>query len=197
VQYDRDGDVHYDTISALIKSMRGSDPDAALYWLARMLEGGEDVRFLARRIVILASEDVGNADPAALPLAVAAAQACELVGLPECQLTLAQAVTYLACAPKSNAATLGIGEARRDVREGRLLPVPVHLKDRHYAGAKRLGHGEGYEYAHDHPDAVAAQDYLGVEREYYRPVDRGFERELAERLAAIRARLREGKMDRG
>jgi len=190
-QYDRDGDAHYDTISALIKSIRGSDPDAALYWLARMLEGGEDVRFLARRIVILASEDVGNADPAALPLAVAAAQACELVGLPECQLTLAQAVTYLACAPKSNAATLGIGEARRDVREGRLLPVPVHLKDRHYAGAKRLGHGEGYQYAHNHPDAVAAQDYLGVEREYYRPVDRGFEQELAKRLEAIRARLRE------
>ena len=169
VQYDRQGDAHYDAISALIKSIRGSDPDAALYWLARMLEGGEDVRFLARRLVILASEDVGNADPAALPLAVAAAQACELVGLPECQLTLAQAVTYLACAPKSNAATVGIGEARHDVREGRLLPVPVHLRDSHYAGAKRLGHGEGYQYAHDQPDGIAAQDYLGVEREYYRP----------------------------
>ncbi len=193
VQYDRDGDTHYDVISALIKSIRGSDPDAALYWLARMLEGGEDVRFLARRIVILASEDVGNADPAALPLAVAAAHACELVGLPECQLTLAQAVTYLACAPKSNAATVGIGEARRDIREGRLLPVPVHLRDRHYSGAKRLGHGEGYQYAHDHPDAVAEQDYLGVEREYYRPAERGFEAELAKRLDAIRARLREGK----
>jgi putative ATPase len=191
VQYDRDGDAHYDTISALIKSIRGSDPDAALYWLARMLEGGEDVRFLARRIVILASEDVGNADPAALGLAVSAAQACELVGLPECQLTLAQAVTYLACAPKSNAATLGIAEARRDIREGRLLPVPVHLRDGHYQGAQRLGHGEGYQYAHDHPDAVAAQDYLGVDREYYRPVQRGFERELAQRLEAIRSRLRE------
>ncbi len=190
VQYDRQGDSHYDSISALIKSLRGSDPDAALYWLARMLEGGEDVRFLARRLVILASEDVGNADPAALPLAVAAAHACELVGLPECQLTLAQAVTYLACAPKSNAATIGIGEARADVREGRLLPVPVHLRDKSYAGAKRLGHGEGYQYAHNSPDAIAEQDYLGVEREYYRPVDRGFERELAERLAAIRARLR-------
>ncbi|MBN2476469.1 MAG: replication-associated recombination protein A [Pirellulales bacterium] len=196
IGYDRDGDTHYDTISALIKSIRGSDPDAALYWLARMLEGGEDVRFLARRIVILASEDVGNADPAALPLAVAAAGACELVGLPECQLTLAQAVTYLACAPKSNAATVGIGEARRDVREGRVLPVPVHLKDRHYAGAKRLGHGEGYQYAHDHPDAIAAQDYLGVQRQYYRPVERGFERELAERLKAIRARLRQGREQR-
>ena len=193
VQYDRQGDAHYDSISALIKSIRGSDPDAALYWLARMLEGGEDVRFLARRLVILASEDVGNADPAALPLAVAAAQACELVGLPECQLTLAQATTYLACAPKSNAATIGIGEARRDVCEGRLLPVPVHLRDKHYSGAARLGHGEGYQYAHDAPDAVAAQDYLGVEREYYRPTPRGFEKELGERLAAIRARLRAGK----
>jgi putative ATPase len=190
VQYDRTGDSHYDSISALIKSIRGSDPDAAIYWLARMLEGGEDVRFLARRLVILASEDVGNADPAALPLAVAAAQACEIVGLPECQLTLAQAVAYLACAPKSNAATVAIGEARTDVREGRLLPVPVHLRDAHYGGAKRLGHGEEYQYAHDHPDGIAQQDYLGVEREYYRPVDRGFERELSERLKTIRARLR-------
>jgi putative ATPase len=193
IQYDRLGDAHYDAISALIKSIRGSDPDAALYWLARMLEGGEDVRFLARRLVILASEDVGNADPAGLPLAVAAAQACELVGLPECQLNLAQAVTYLACAPKSNAATLGIGEARRDVREGRLLPVPVHLRDSNYPGAKRLGHGAGYQYAHDQPDAVASQDYLGVERQYYRPTSRGFEQELSERLQAIRKRLRAGR----
>ncbi len=193
IQYDRLGDAHYDSISALIKSIRGSDPDAAIYWLARMLEGGEDVRFLCRRLVVLASEDVGNADPGALGLAVAASQACELVGLPECQLTLAQAVAYLACAPKSNAATVAIGEARRDVREGRLLPVPVHLRDSHYPGAKRLGHGEGYEYAHDHPDAVAAQDYLGIERTYYRPTDRGFEQDLAKRLDAIRARLREGK----
>jgi len=193
VQYDKLGDVHYDAISALIKSMRGSDPDAALYWLARMLEGGEDVRFLARRLVILASEDVGNADPAALPLAVAAAQACELVGLPECQLNLAQAVTYLACAPKSNAATVGIGEARRDVREGRILPVPRHLRSTAYAGAKRLGHGEGYQYSHESPDAIAAQEYLGVQREYYRPVDRGFERELARRLQQIRQRLRGGE----
>ncbi len=193
VQYDRDGDTHYDTISALIKSIRGSDPDAALYWLARMLEGGEDVRFLARRLVILSSEDVGNADPAALPLTMAAAHACELVGLPECQLNLAQAVTYLACAPKSNAATTGIYEARADVREGRLLPVPVHLRDKHYAGAKRLGHGEGYQYAHDAKEGIAAQDYLGIEREYYRPFDRGFERELLKRLEHIRTRLREGR----
>lgn len=193
VSYDRQGDEHYDAASALIKSIRGSDPDAGIYWLARMLEGGEDVRFLARRLVILASEDVGNADPHALPLAVAAMQACEFVGLPECQLTLAQAVTYLACAPKSNAATLAIGEARRDVAEGRLLPVPVHLRDRHDRGAARLGHGEGYEYSHKSPEGVAAQDYLGVEREYYRPVKRGFEKELAQRLERIREVLREGK----
>jgi putative ATPase len=191
--YDADGDAHYDSASALIKSIRGSDPDAALYWLARMLEGGEDVRFLTRRLVILASEDVGNADPQALPLAVAAMQACEFVGLPECQLTLAQAVTYLATAPKSNAATVAIGEARRDIRDGRLLPVPVHLRDRHYAGAKRLGHGEGYEYAHDAEDAVAAQDYLGVDRTYYRPVNRGFETEIARRLEQIRAKLRQAR----
>ena len=188
--YDATGDEHYDIISALIKSVRGSDPDAGLYWLARMLEAGEDVRFLCRRLVILASEDVGNADPAALPLAVAAMQACEFVGLPECQLPLAQAVTYLACAPKSNASTLAIGEARRDVREGRVVPVPVHLRDRHYAGAERLGHGANYQYAHDAEGGIAAQDYLGVAREYYRPVDRGFEAELAQRLAAIRQILR-------
>lgn len=190
IQYDRDGDSHYDSISALIKSIRGSDPDAGIYWLARMLEGGEDVRFLARRLVILASEDVGNADPRALPLAIAAFQACEFVGLPECQLNLAQTVTYLACAPKSNASTIAIGEARTDVREGRTVPVPVQLKDAHYAGAKRLGHGEGYQYAHDAEDGVAAQQYLGVDREYYRPVNRGFEQDIVERLAVIRAKLR-------
>jgi putative ATPase len=193
IQYDPTGDTHYDSISALIKSIRGSDPDAGMYWLARMLEGGEDVRFLSRRLVILASEDVGNADPHALPLAVATMQACEFVGLPECQLTLAQCVAYLACAPKSNAATLAIGEARADVREGRIIPVPVHLQDGHYAGAKRLGHGAGYEYAHDAEGGVAAQDYLGVEREYYRPVERGFEADLGKRLEIIRNRLRSGR----
>ncbi|MCE9547551.1 MAG: replication-associated recombination protein A [Planctomycetia bacterium] len=197
VEYDATGDAHYDAASALIKSIRGSDPDAAIYWLARMLEGGEEVRFLSRRLVILASEDVGNADPQALPLAVAAMQACEFVGLPECRLTLSQAVTYLACAPKSNAATVAIGEAQTDVREGRLIPVPVHLQDKHYQGAKRLGHGQGYEYAHDAPDGIAPQDYLGVEKTYYRPVPRGFEVELAARLEKIRAVLREGKPKTG
>ena len=149
IDYDASGDAHYDAVSALIKSIRGSDPDAALYWLARMLEAGEEVAFLARRLVILASEDIGNADPNALPLAVATTHACQFVGLPECQLNLAQAVTYLATAPKSNASTVAIGEARQDVRESRLLPVPMYLRDRHYAGAKRLGHGEGYQYTHD------------------------------------------------
>lgn len=190
IVYDRDGDNHYDSASALIKSLRGSDPDAATYWLARMLEGGEDVRFLCRRLVILASEDIGNADPQALVLAVATMQACEWVGLPECQLTLAQCVTYLACAPKSNAATIAIGEARQDVRERRTVPVPVHLQDKHYTGAQHLGHGEGYQYSHHAADGIAAQDYLGVEREYYRPVDRGFESELAQRLEKIRKKLR-------
>ncbi len=193
VEYDATGDAHYDAASALIKSLRGSDPDAALYWLARMLEGGEDVRFLCRRLIILASEDIGNADPQALTLAVSAMQACEFVGLPECQLTLAQAVTYLACAPKSNASTVGIGEATRDVQEGRLLPVPVYLRDSHYSGAKRLGHGDGYEYSHNADDGVAEQDYLSVDREYYRPVDRGFEAEIARRLEKIREILRIAK----
>jgi putative ATPase len=195
VQFTRDlaaesGDEHYDSASALIKSIRGSDPDAGLYWLARMLEAGEDIRFLCRRLVILASEDVGNADPAALPLAVAAMQSCEFIGLPEAQYPLAQCVAYLACAPKSNAATLAIGEARRDVREQRVLPVPVHLRDKHYQGAEQLGHGAGYVYSHDVEGGVAAQDYLGVDRDYYRPVNRGFEAELATRLSAIRAKLR-------
>ncbi len=193
IEYDGTGDSHYDAASALIKSIRGSDPDAAMYWLARMLEAGEDVRFITRRLVILASEDIGNADPQALSIAVSGMQACEFVGLPECQLTLSQVVAYLACAPKSNAATVAIGEARKDVREGRLIPVPVHLRDGHYAGAEKLGHGEGYVYSHNEEDGVAAQDYLGIEREYYRPVDRGFERELGERLTRIREKLRRAK----
>ena len=191
--YDRAGDAHYDTVSALIKSIRGSDPDAAVYWLAKMLEAGEDIRFIARRLVILASEDVGNADPAALPLAMATAQACEYVGMPECRLNLAQTAIYLACAPKSNAVIAAIDAAIADVRQDRTVPVPVRLRDAHYAGAQRLGHGKGYLYAHDDPDGVAAQDYLGVEKEYYRPTDRGFEKELSRRLRAIREKLRRGR----
>ncbi|MDO5554251.1 MAG: replication-associated recombination protein A [Planctomycetia bacterium] len=192
VSYDRDGDNHYDTISALIKSVRGSDPDASIYWLARMLEGGEEVRFLARRLIILASEDIGNADPAALPLAVACAQACEMIGMPECQLTLAQTVTYLACAPKSNACTMAIAAARDDIANQSILPVPRHLRDAHYQGAVALGH-TGYQYAHDAPDAIVAQDYLGVDREYYTPSDRGFEAELTRRLEKIRPLLKTAK----
>ena len=195
MQYDVSGDEHYDCASALIKSIRGSDPDAGIYWLARMLEGGEDVRFLCRRLIILASEDIGNADPAALPLAVACSQACEQIGLPECQLTLAQTVAYLACADKSNAATVAINSARADIQNGRILTVPMHLKDGHYQGSKQLGHGEGYQYSHDSDQGVVAQDYLGVDREYYKPVDRGHERAIAKRLDIIRKTLRKGKLD--
>jgi putative ATPase len=195
VGYDATGDDHYDLASALIKSIRGSDVDASIYWLARMLEGGEDVRFLCRRLVILASEDIGNAEPHALPLAVAAMQACEFIGLPECQLTLSQTVAYLALAPKSNAATTAIGAARKDVRDNRVLPVPVHLRDAHYRGAKQLGHGVDYQYSHDDPSGVAAQDYLGVDRQYYQPVQRGFEAELADRLDKLRRRLRQGRSE--
>jgi putative ATPase len=187
VAYDRDGDSHYDTISALIKSIRGSDPDAAIYWLAKMLVGGDDVRFLARRLVILASEDVGNADPRGLTIAVAAAHACELVGLPECQLNLAQTVIYLACAPKSNSATTAIFEARQDVEEGRLIPVPKHLRDSHNDSSTQKAE---YQYAHDYKDGIAAQEYLGVDKEYYRPTQRGFEAELTRRLEFIKERLR-------
>ena len=190
IQYDPTGDEHYDVSSALIKSIRGSDPDAALYWLARMLEAGEDIRFICRRLVILASEDVGNADPQALLIAVAAAQACELIGLPECQLTLSQTVIYLACALKSNSATNAIAAARDDVQQGALIPVPIHLRDEHYSGAEQLGHGAGYVYSHESPDAVADQDYLGVDRVYYKPTDRGWEAQMAARLAAIRARYK-------
>lgn len=193
IQYDPTGDEHYDCASALIKSIRGSDPDAGIYWLARMLAGGEDIRFLCRRLIILASEDVGNADPAALPLAVSCSEACEQIGLPEAQLILAQTVTYLACAPKSNASTIAIGTALKDVRENRILPVPRHLRDRHYKGAEQLGHGDEYQYSHNEPDGVASQDYLGIDREYYQPVNRGFEKELADRLELIRAKLKSEK----
>ena len=188
IQYDATGDEHYDAASALIKSMRGSDPDAAVYWLARMIEAGEDPRFLARRIVIAAAEDVGNADPTALVVANAAAQATELVGLPECRIPLAQAAIYVALAPKSNASYCAIDAAAADVRNHRVLPVPVHLRDASYSGAKRLGHGTGYQYAHDGEGGWVAQDYLGVERTYYEPTDRGLEAELGKRLEELRRR---------
>jgi putative ATPase len=190
LQFDPAGDQHYDMASALIKSIRGSDVDASLYWLARALESGEEIRFLTRRLVILASEDIGNADPQALGLAVATMQACEFIGLPECQLTLSQAVIYLALAPKSNSATTAIGAARDEVRQGALIPVPRHLRDGHYAGSKQLGHGVGYAYAHDHEDGVAAQDYLGVDRQFYHPVLRGDEVHLANRYEELRGKLK-------
>jgi len=188
IVYDAAGDEHYDAASALIKSMRGSDPDAAVYWLARMLEAGEDPRFIARRVTICAAEDVGNADPMALVVANSAAQVTMLVGMPECQLPLSQAVIYVATAPKSNAAALAIWSAGRDVREGRTIPVPKHLRDSHYPGAGRLGHGQGYQYAHDHEGGFVEQDYLGVDKQYYVPTDRGYEANITAYLSEIRAR---------
>jgi putative ATPase len=178
-------DEHYDVISAFIKSMRGSDPDAALYYLARMLEAGEDARFIARRIVIAASEDVGMADPQALVVAVAAALAVEHVGLPEAQLNLAQAVVHLATAPKSNRTALGIWSAREDVRHGPSVEVPLHLRDAHYSGAEKLGHGAGYDYPHDHPEGWVPQQHHPDEvrdRRYYDPSDHGFEQEIRTRM---------------
>ncbi|MHC4067163.1 MAG: AAA family ATPase, partial [Planctomycetota bacterium] len=190
LRYDGTGDEHYDAVSALIKSMRGSDPDAAVYWLARMLEAGEDPRFIARRVVIAAAEDIGNADPQALVIAQAAADATAFIGLPECQLPLAQAVIYLSCAPKSNASALAVWNAARDVKEGRTLPVPRHLRDAHYGGAKRLGHGQGYQYPHDYKEGELSQDYLGVDKVYYVPTDRGAEADVAALLEKFR-RLRQ------
>jgi putative ATPase len=195
LDYDATGDAHYDVTSAFIKSMRGSDPDAAIYWLARMLEAGEDPRFIARRVLICASEDVGNADPQALVVAAAAVQAVEFLGLPECQLSLSQAVTYIATAPKSNASTLAIGRAREDVRSGRTLPVPKHLRDTHYQGAKQLGH-TGYQYSHDSPLGWVPQTYLPEGRRYYEPVDRGHEALIRQRLEALRRLQREAGIDR-
>ncbi len=192
VRYDRDGDQHYDVISAFIKSMRGSDVDAALHYLARMIAAGEDPRFIARRLVISAAEDIGMADPSALQTAVAAAQAVALIGMPEGRIVLAEAVVHLATAPKSNAAYLGIDAALADVRAGRTGPVPRHLRDSSYPGAAALGHGAGYVYAHDAPHAIAAQQYLPdalVGRRYYEPTDRGYERQVGERLERVRAVL--------
>ncbi len=178
VQYDQSGDQHYDTISAFIKSIRGSDPDAALYWLAKMLYAGEDPRFIARRLVISAAEDVGNADPQALPLAVAAQQALEFIGLPEGRIPLAQATVYLACAPKSNAAYMGLGKATEDVQKEATKEVPLHLKDAHYSGAKTLGHGAGYQYAHDFQDHYVQQEYAPNLGRYYLPTTLGYEAKI-------------------
>jgi putative ATPase len=190
IVYD-DEDAHYDTISAFIKAMRGSDPDAALYWLAKMIHAGEDPRFIARRIVICAAEDVGLADPMALVLANAALSASEFVGWPEARIPLAEATVYIATANKSNSAYKAIDAALEDVKSGRTLPVPEHLRDTHYQGAQRLGHGQGYEYAHDHPGHFVAQDYLGVDKIYYEPTEQGVEKKIKERVEKWRAQFRE------
>ncbi len=193
VRFDKTGDNHYDTISAFIKSMRGSDPDAALYYLAKMLYAGEDVKFIARRIMICASEDVGNADPQALVVAVAAAQAVERVGMPESQLILSQAVTYVATAPKSNA-SCGIFEAMATVKETGSLPVPAHLQDAHYKGAAKLGHGTGYKYAHDYKNNYVKQQYLPYEldgKEFYKPSGNGYEVRIREHMKKIKEEAEE------
>jgi putative ATPase len=193
LRYDRDGDEHYDVISAFIKSVRGSDVDAAVHYLARMIEAGEDPRFIARRIIVLASEDIGMADPQALPLAIAAADAVQFIGMPEGRIPLAEAVVYLALAPKSNASYLAIDAALADVRAGRIGRVPLHLRDAHYPGAKRLGHGKGYRYAHDGEHGVVEQQYPPDElvgRDYYQPTGNGFERETAARVERLRRRTR-------
>ena len=185
VRYDKTGDNHYDTISAFIKSMRGSDPDAAVYYLARMLYAGEDIRFIARRIMICASEDVGNADPNALTVAVSAAQAVERIGMPEAQIILSQAVTYVACAPKSNAACEAVGRAMEAVQNVRTAPIPVHLQDAHYKGAQKLGHGDGYRYAHAYPDHYVKQQYLPdglTDARFYEPTEQGYEKKMKEWL---------------
>lgn len=189
VRYDKGGDNHYDTISAFIKSMRGSDPDAAVYYLARMLYAGEDIKFIARRIMICASEDVGNADPMALTVAVSASLAVERVGMPEAQIILSNAASYVACAPKSNSAVNAINAAMKAVRTQTLMPVPPHLQDRHYSGAAALGRGLDYKYAHDYPNHYVKQQYLpdGMEGAvFYEPSDNGYEKEIKARLAFLR-----------
>ncbi len=186
IVYDGTGDGHYDAASALIKSMRGSDPDAAIYWLAKMLVAGEDPRFIARRIAILASEDIGNADPRAITVAAGAYEITERVGMPECQLTLAQAVIYMATAPKSNASATAIWTAMQDVRENRTIAVPMHLRDGHYKGAKKLGHAQGYQYPHAHEGGFVDQEYLGVNKSYYQPTDRGYEERIGQYLAWVK-----------
>ena len=189
VVYDGDGDAHYDTISAFIKSMRGGDADAALYWLAKMIHAGEDPRFITRRILICAAEDVGLADPMALVLAVAAHTAGEYTGWPEARIPIAEATIYIATASKSNSACVAIDQALEDVRSGRTLAVPQALRDAHYAGAQRLGHGQDYKYAHDFPDHFVAQDYLGAARRYYEPTEQGSEKKIKERLEKWRSQI--------
>ena len=194
VRYDKDGDNHYDTISAFIKSMRGSDPDAAVYYLARMLYAGEDIKFIARRIMICAAEDVGNADPQALTVAVSAAQAVERIGMPEAQIILSQAVLYVATAPKSNAACNAVFDAMSAVKNQRSMPVPVHLQDSHYGGSAKLGHGIGYKYAHDYPNHYVKQQYLpdGMEGQcFYRPSENGYESKIAEHMRFLRESVQE------
>lgn len=183
IRYDADEDEHYDTISAFIKSCRGSDPDAAMYWLAKMLAGGEDPRFIARRLVILASEDVGLADPQALPLTVAAHHACDFIGLPEAELTLAHATLYIATAPKSNTATIALGEAHRVLKEQPVQPVPLPLRDKSGKASKENGHGKGYRYSHDYPENISGQDFLEKPLPLYTPKPVGWEAKIADRLA--------------
>jgi len=182
VVYDADGDQHYDTISAFIKSIRGSDPDAALYWLAKMIHAGEDPRFITRRLMISAAEDIGLADPMALVLTTSAHAAGEYVGWPEARIPLAEATIYLATAHKSNSAYVAIDAALAEVRSGRTIPVPKHLRDAHYSGAKQLGHGEDYKYAHDYDGHFVAQDYLGVDKRFYNPTEEGVEKKIKERV---------------
>ena len=182
IVYDGDGDAHYDTISAFIKSMRGSDPDASLYWLAKMIHAGEDPRFITRRLVVHAAEDVGLADPMALVLAIAAHHAAEFIGWPEARIPIAEATIYIATAHKSNSAIKSIDAALEDVKSGRTLEVPKHLRDGHYAGAERLGNGVGYQYAHDHPGHYVPQDYLGASRRFYEPTEQGTEKKIKERV---------------
>ncbi len=189
LRYDKTGDNHYDTISAFIKSMRGSDPDAAVYYLARMLYAGEDIKFIARRIMICASEDVGNADPNALTVAVSAAQAVERVGMPEAQIILAQAVTYIASAPKSNASCLAVFDAMETVKNTKTAPIPVHLQDAHYKGAGKLGHGAGYLYAHDYPNHYVKQQYLPdglTDCHFYEPTENGYEKKIKSHLQFLK-----------
>ena len=194
-RYDKDGDNHYDTISAFIKSMRGSDPDAAVYYLARMLDAGEDPKFIVRRMMVCASEDVGNADPQALQVAVAASLAVERLGMPEARITLAQAASYIATAPKSNAAYLAIENAQHTIRETGNLPIPPHLQDAHYKSAAKLGHGLGYKYAHDYPDHYVEQQYLPYElngKEFYNPTGNGYELKIKDHMKKLKNRNKKG-----